>query len=72
MLHAQGRGPRFSALALQTAAVAFTAGIVLFSGGIYAHVGGGIAEVTRFVPVGGVALIGGWVALAAGALGLRS
>ncbi len=72
LLHAQGRGPRFSAMALQTAAAAFTIGIILFSGGIYVHVAGGIAAVTRFVPVGGVFLIGGWVALAAGALGLRS
>jgi uncharacterized membrane protein YgdD (TMEM256/DUF423 family) len=72
MLRAQERGPSFSAMALQAAAVCFTIGIVLFSGGIYAHVAGGIAAVTRFVPVGGMVLIAGWVALAAGALGLRS
>lgn len=72
MLHARERGPGFSALALQAAGVAFTIGIVLFSGGIYAHVAGGFTAVTRFVPVGGMFLIAGWVALAAGALGLRS
>jgi uncharacterized membrane protein YgdD (TMEM256/DUF423 family) len=72
MLHAQGRGRGFSAWALQAAAAGFTIGIVLFSGGIYAHVAGGFAGVTRFVPAGGMFLIAGWVALAAGALGLRS
>ncbi len=72
MLHAQERGLGFSAWALQAAAAAFTIGIILFSGGIYAHVAGGIAAVTKFVPAGGMFLIAGWVALAAGALGLRS
>ena len=33
---------------------------------------GGFAAITKVVPAGGMCLIAGWLALAVGALGLRS
>ena len=71
MAHSDGHRSEFSFWAMQAAAAAFVIGIILFSGGIYAHAAGGFASTTKFVPVGGMFLIAGWAALAAGALGLR-
>jgi uncharacterized membrane protein YgdD (TMEM256/DUF423 family) len=71
MRQSEGYRSEFSSWAMQAAAAAFTLGIILFSGGIYAHVMGGLAPATKFVPVGGAFLIGGWTALALAALGLR-
>ena len=44
-------------------------GIVLFSGMLYAWLGTGAQTFVRPVPVGGVAFILGWLALAVGAFG---
>jgi uncharacterized membrane protein YgdD (TMEM256/DUF423 family) len=45
----------------------FVAGIALFSGGIYAWLATGIRPLVHVVPVGGVCLILGWIALAVAA-----
>jgi uncharacterized membrane protein YgdD (TMEM256/DUF423 family) len=53
---------------LSVSAWCFALGILLFSGGIYVHAGLG-APVFRFaVPMGGLAFIAGWLALACHAL----
>jgi len=54
--------------ALAVAAVAFVAGIVLFSGSLCALALGAPRAVGIITPFGGVALIAGWLALAAHAL----
>lgn len=46
----------------------FTAGLVLFCGSLYLLAGGAPAFVARLTPVGGLAFIAGWVALAIAAL----
>ena len=51
--------------ALAVAAVAFVAGIVLFSGSLCALALGAPRAVGIITPFGGVALIAGWLALAA-------
>lgn len=50
--------------AAQVAGFAFVLGILLFSGGIYGWLFTGIRPLVHIVPVGGVSLIVGWVALA--------
>ena len=49
---------------LLVAAALFAAGIVLFSGSLYALVLTGLRGLGVVTPIGGVAFIGGWVALA--------
>ena len=43
----------------------FAAGVVLFSGSLYALVGTGVTAWGAVTPLGGVAFIAGWIALAA-------
>ena len=50
----------------------FLAGSLIFAGCLYAMVLGGPRILGAVVPIGGVLMIGGWVALAWSALGLRS
>jgi uncharacterized membrane protein YgdD (TMEM256/DUF423 family) len=57
--------------ARKAAVIAFVVGILLFSGGLYLYVLGGPAWLVHFVPIGGVAFILGWLALAAAALSTR-
>lgn len=54
--------------AITFAAVAFVAGIVLFSGSLYALALGAPRFVGAITPLGGAALIAGWLALAWSAL----
>jgi len=61
------RGGRCAAM-LSAAAWLFAAGIVLFSGGIYLHAALGDTPLRFAVPVGGLAFIAGWLALAGHAL----
>ena len=49
---------------LRAAAIAFVVGIVLFSGSLYALALGAPRMLGAITPFGGVALIGGWIALA--------
>jgi len=53
---------------LAWAAVLFAAGIVLFSGSLYALTLTGARVLGAVTPVGGVALIAGWIVLASTAL----
>jgi len=71
MRQSEGSRARFSSWALQTAAIAFTAGIVCFAGGIYVTVAKGLTSSGGIVPLGGMSFVAGWVALAIGAFGLR-
>jgi uncharacterized membrane protein YgdD (TMEM256/DUF423 family) len=48
----------------QAATVAFTAGVLIFSGTLYAIVLGGPRILGAVTPVGGLALMAGWCALA--------
>ena len=48
-------------------ALAFTVGIIIFSGSLYALALSGIKVLGAITPIGGVALIAGWVLLAASA-----
>jgi uncharacterized membrane protein YgdD (TMEM256/DUF423 family) len=59
---AQGREPRRGAAAF--AGWCFALGIVLFSLGQFAHAASGIRQFGFVVPVGGMAFILGWVAVA--------
>jgi uncharacterized membrane protein YgdD (TMEM256/DUF423 family) len=52
------------AAALNVAGVAFVLGILIFSGLLYAIVFTGIKPLGAIVPLGGTALIVGWIALA--------
>jgi uncharacterized membrane protein YgdD (TMEM256/DUF423 family) len=55
---------RRATASLRTAAIAFIVGIVLFSGSLYALALGGPHKLGVITPIGGVALIVGWIALA--------
>ncbi len=57
---AAARGAR----ALRVAGAAFVAGTVLFSGSLYALALTGLSAFGAVTPVGGVAFVAGWVALA--------
>jgi len=57
--------------ALELAARLFTAGIALFSGSLYVLATTGFERVGWLTPLGGLAFLGGWVALAVGSRGLR-
>jgi uncharacterized membrane protein YgdD (TMEM256/DUF423 family) len=52
-----------SGRSIQPAALLFAAGIVLFSGSIYGLVLGGPRLLGPVTPLGGLCLVGGWVAL---------
>ena len=58
--------------ALLLAAVLFALGVVLFSGLIYLRVFTGFSGLSQLVPVGGMALMAGWLALLPAAFALRS
>jgi len=78
MYHALALG--LSALAMQTAAASrarvsawlFLGGIVLFSGSLYTLALTGIHAFVYVVPVGGIAFLGGWLALVWTGLKLKS
>jgi uncharacterized membrane protein YgdD (TMEM256/DUF423 family) len=55
---------RWQGRATATAAVLLLGGILLFSGGLYAWGLTGVKALVHVVPVGGVAFIAGWIALA--------
>lgn len=57
--------------AAQLAGWAFVAGILLFSGSLYAMALTGVRVLGAITPVGGVAFIVGWCALAVAAMRLR-
>ena len=59
------------AQAAQLAGWAFVAGILLFSGSLYAMALTGVRVLGAITPVGGVAFIVGWCALAVAAMRLR-
>jgi len=59
------------AQAAQLAGWAFVAGILLFSGSLYAMALTGVRVLGAITPVGGVAFIVGWGALAVAAMRLR-
>jgi uncharacterized membrane protein YgdD (TMEM256/DUF423 family) len=54
--------------ALRGAGIAFTLGILIFSGCLYAYVGSGFKWLGMIVPIGGVALLAGWLLLAVAAI----
>jgi uncharacterized membrane protein YgdD (TMEM256/DUF423 family) len=54
--------------ALRAAAVLWIAGVLVFAGTLYAMVLGGPRMLGAITPVGGLALMAGWLALLAGAL----
>jgi uncharacterized membrane protein YgdD (TMEM256/DUF423 family) len=57
---------------LKLAGWLFIAGIVLFCGSLYATTLGGIAAFGPVTPVGGIAFMGAWVALAVAAISEKS
>jgi uncharacterized membrane protein YgdD (TMEM256/DUF423 family) len=59
------------AQAAQLAGWAFVAGILLFSGSLYAMALTGVRVLGAITPIGGVAFIVGWCALAVAAMKLR-
>jgi uncharacterized membrane protein YgdD (TMEM256/DUF423 family) len=58
-------------LMIDLAGWAFLVGIVCFCGGIYLGFGPNATQVRPLIPIGGVALMAGWVLFAAGALFLK-
>jgi uncharacterized membrane protein YgdD (TMEM256/DUF423 family) len=70
LLHAIGiilageRAARSPSRAAEVAGNVFIAGIVLFSGSLYARALGGPEWLAMLTPFGGLAFMGGWVALA--------
>ncbi len=65
-LRAEPAGPRSSRLAL--ASGCWTTGVLLFSGSLYWFALGGPHALVYVTPVGGVALIAGWILVIAAAL----
>ena len=59
--------PRIDGRAVVTAGWSFTAGIVLFSGSLYALALTGVTTLGAITPLGGVAFLVGWIALAVAA-----
>lgn len=55
--------------ALDVAAAAFVVGVLIFSGSLYALVLSGVRTLGMITPIGGVALLVGWAALAIGGAG---
>jgi uncharacterized membrane protein YgdD (TMEM256/DUF423 family) len=62
---------RTSPLPLSVAGWAFVAGVALFSGSLYAMVLTGVRSLGAVTPLGGVAFLAGWAALAWAALKAR-
>ncbi len=58
---------RFPGAAAQTAGWAMVAGVVIFSGSLYALALSGVRVLGAVTPLGGLAFIVGWLALAASA-----
>ncbi len=58
--------------ALRWSALLFTAGIVIFSGSLYVLALSGIRWLGAITPIGGVAFLAGWIALALAAWSLKS
>jgi uncharacterized membrane protein YgdD (TMEM256/DUF423 family) len=71
LMQSEGWRARFSAGLMHFAGAAFLTGIACFSGGIYVQVALGLSSSGGIVPLGGIAFMIGWAALAIGALGLR-
>ncbi len=65
-------GQATHAASARLAGWAFVLGIVLFSGSLYAMVFSGVRTLGMITPLGGVAFIIGWVALAVAGWRLRS
>jgi len=65
-------GERRPRRAVTVAGIAFVAGIVLFSGSLYLLAFGAPRILGPLTPLGGVALIAGWLALATAALDRRT
>ena len=59
---------RWPGAAANTAGWLFVAGVVLFSGSLYLYAVGGPKWLAHITPVGGIALLAGWVALIAAVL----
>ena len=68
MIHALAMGLAALAARGATAALLFLAGILLFSGSLYGLALTGVRTLGFVTPVGGVALMAGWIALALAAL----
>jgi uncharacterized membrane protein YgdD (TMEM256/DUF423 family) len=60
--------PRLPGKAIVSAGWLFVAGIVLFSGSLYVLAVTGVTALGAITPIGGVAFLAGWVALAIAAL----
>jgi len=56
---------------LAVTSIAFTVGVLIFSGCLYVLVLSGVKILGAIVPLGGVAMIVGWVALAIAAWGVQ-
>lgn len=63
---------RGTGVAAQVAGFCFLGGIALFSGSLYAMTLTGIRGLGAVTPLGGLALLAGWVAVIAAALNVRS
>ncbi len=51
---------------LHTAGILFCVGVLVFSGGLYVYVLSGVRAWAMIVPIGGVTLMAGWLAMAIG------
>ena len=60
--------PRLPGKAIVAAGWLFVSGIVLFSGSLYLLAVTGVTVLGAITPIGGVAFLAGWVALAVAAL----
>jgi uncharacterized membrane protein YgdD (TMEM256/DUF423 family) len=58
-----------SSVMLTVAGLCFVAGILLFSGSLYALALSGITKLGMITPIGGIAFLAGWLALALASLG---
>lgn len=68
MVLAGAAATRLKPGARNAAVFGFVVGILLFSGGLYLYVVGGPAWLVHVVPIGGLAFILAWIALAWGAI----
>ena len=64
LAHFDIRAQTVEPTALTTAGVCYVAGILIFSGLLYAIVLTGVKPLGAVVPLGGIAFIVGWIALA--------
>ena len=56
--------PRIDGRSVLVAGWCFTAGILIFSGSLYALALSGVTTLGAITPIGGVAFLAGWIALA--------